>query len=71
MMFFEKIIRTIVYAKILIDTFTLNIGIVPIKLNSGISEILGCYSITAKCNATLRILLLQFLKIGLIQNKSF
>ena len=71
MMFLQQFIGTIINTKILIDSLALNISIVPIKLNNEISEILDCYSITAKCTFTFRISFLQLLSLVFIQNESF
>ena len=44
----QQIIRTIVYAKILIDSFALNICIVFVPINHRVLKICYRYAITAK-----------------------
>ncbi len=66
MMFLKQIIRAIIHAKVPIDALTLDICIVPVKINYRVLEIFYRYTVATKCSGAFRILLLQLVEIRLV-----
>ena len=70
MMFFKKLIRRFIYAKIPVDAFALNISIIPVKVYYGMLKISHTDTESAKGSAAISVYVLKILKILTVYDKS-